>query len=242
MRERIEILTTLQSVDREIRNKSNAKTVLLDEIQKTEGEIQTKRAEIELFRGNWAEKDRLRQGKEKLLQEEGRKTTDKRMRMTRIKNIKELQALQREIDQMKQSNSQLEEELIKLMEETEMSFASLQEKEQELARLEQEWTEKRAEIHSQLTGIEGELAEAAATRRQVAAKLDENLIERYELIFSRRGGTAVVEVSEGICQGCHMNIPYQLLNEILKSDKLIFCPSCHRILYLPETASTEKQL
>jgi len=54
---------------------------------------------------------------------------------------------------------------------------------------------------------------------------------QYELIFARRGGKAVVAVSDGICKECHMNIPPQLWNEIIRNDKLNLCPNCHRILY-----------
>ncbi|MEK7229549.1 MAG: C4-type zinc ribbon domain-containing protein [Candidatus Binatota bacterium] len=242
MREQIEILASLQNVDREIREKSGVKVVLLAEIQKKEEEIQTKRADIALFRAEWSEKDKQRQEKEQLLQEESKKATEKRMRMNRIKNIKELQALQREIDQIKLGNSQLEEELIKLLEEAESYASALRAKEEELKQLEAAWREKQGEIEAQVAGIERAVAEASALRQAIATRLNRELIERYELIFSRRGGMAVVTVSDGICQGCYMNIPPQLWNEIIKSEKLILCPSCHRILYSKPTVPNDKQL
>lgn len=242
MREQIEILASLQNVDREIREKSSVKVVLLAEIQKKEEEIQTKRADIALLRAEWSEKDKQRQEKERLLQEESKKATEKRMRMNRIKNIKELQALQREIDQIKLGNSQLEEELIKLMEEAEAYAGTLRAKEEELKQLEAAWREKQGEIEAQVAGIERAVAEASALRQAIATRLNRELIERYELIFSRRGGMAVVTVSDGICQGCYMNIPPQLWNEIIKSEKLILCPSCHRILYSKPTVPNDKQL
>jgi hypothetical protein len=242
LREQIEILASLQNVDREIREKSGVKVVLLAEIQKKEEEIQTKRADIALFRAEWSEKDKQRQEKEQLLQEESKKATEKRMRMNRIKNIKELQALQREIDQIKLGNSQLEEELIKLLEEAESYASALRAKEEELKQLEAAWREKQGEIEAQVAGIERAVAEASALRQAIATRLNRELIERYELIFSRRGGMAVVTVSDGICQGCYMNIPPQLWNEIIKSEKLILCPSCHRILYSKPTVPNDKQL
>lgn len=242
MREQIEILASLQNVDREIREKSGVKVVLLAEIQKKEEEIQAKRADIALLRAEWSEKDKQRQEKEQLLQEESNKTTEKRMRMNRIKNIKELQALQREIDQIKLGNSQLEEELIKLLEEAEAYASALRAKEEELKQLEAAWREKQGEIEAQVAGIERAVAEASALRQAIATQLNRELIERYELIFSRRGGMAVVTVSDGICQGCYMNIPPQLWNEIIKSEKLILCPSCHRILYSKPTVPNDKQL
>jgi predicted nucleic acid-binding Zn-ribbon protein len=242
LREQIEILASLQNVDREIREKSGVKVVLLAEIQKKEEEIQAKRADIALLRAEWSEKDKQRQEKEQLLQEESKKATEKRMRMNRIKNIKELQALQREIDQIKLGNSQLEDELIKLLEEAESYASALGAKEEELKQLEAAWREKQGEIEAQVAGIERAVAEASALRQAIATQLNRELIERYELIFSRRGGMAVVTVSDGICQGCYMNIPPQLWNEIIKSEKLILCPSCHRILYSKPTVPNDKQL
>jgi len=242
LREQIEILASLQNVDREIKEKSGAKGALLTEIQRREEEIEAKNAETALLRAEWSGKDKLRQEKEQLLQEESKKAMEKRMRMSRIKNIKELQALQREIDQIKLGNAQLEEELIKLLEEAEACAISLKAKEEELKKLQDEWKEKRGELEAQVAGIEQAVAEASAVRQAIATRLNGELIERYELIFSRRGGMAVVTVSEGICQGCYMNIPPQLWNEIIRSEKLILCPSCHRILYCKPTVPSDKRL
>ena len=107
LREQIEILATLQNVDREIREKNGIKQELLGELQVKDKEILSKKQEIALLAAACAEKEKDRQGKERVLQDEGKKAMDKRMRMNRIKNIKELQALQREIDQIKQSNGDL---------------------------------------------------------------------------------------------------------------------------------------
>ncbi|NIO11650.1 MAG: hypothetical protein GTO40_27980 [Deltaproteobacteria bacterium] len=38
-----------------------------------------------------------------------------------------------------------------------------------------------------------------------------------------------------------MNIPPQLWNEIIRSEKINLCPSCHRILYYNPPVSDEKQ-
>jgi predicted nucleic acid-binding Zn-ribbon protein len=235
-------LTTLQEVDRDIRERNQTKDGLLTEIGKREADIRTRKLEIEQLRAAWAEKDQMRSQKEKTLQEEGRKIMEKRMRMSRIKNIKELQALQREIDQIKQANAQMEEDLVRIMEEVEAEGASLKEKVEELAEAETSWEEKHREIQSRADELAVSIAAAAALRGEIAARLDPTLLSRYELIFSRRGGTAVVAVSDGICQGCFMNIPPQLLNETIKSESLTMCPSCHRILFHKPAVPNEKQL
>jgi len=228
----IEILASLQTVDREIKEQTGLKQGLLSELQTKQKEIQAKKREIEVLTAAYAEKEKLRAEKDRVFQDEGRKATDKRMRMNRIKNIKELQALQREIEQMRESNGDLEEELIKIMQDIDVLKAQIQTKESEMAAMREEWRNKQQELETQITGIDRSVSEAASRRQSIASQVTGDLISRYELIFSRRGGMAVVEVAAGICQGCYMNIPPQLSNEISRSDKVHLCPSCQRILYI----------
>jgi len=227
----IEILASLQTVDREIKQHHGKKQGLLGELQAKEQEIQIKKRELVILSSALAETEKLRQEMDRVFQDEGKKATDRRMRMNRIKNSKELMALQREIDLIKQGNSEREEELIKLMEETDRANSEIKGKEEELAKLQAEWDREQEELRSQITGIDQAVSEAATRRQTIAAQIAGDLISRYELIFSRRGGTAVVEVTGGICQGCYMNVPPQLWNEIIRSEKVHLCPSCQRILH-----------
>jgi len=242
LHEQIRVLMLLQNMDGQIREKTIAREELLAEIETREKGIVENRADGGTLRAEWEKKDKLRRDKEKELQDEGRKAAEKRMKMAQIKNIKEMQALQREIDLIKQGNSQLEDELISVLEELEAEGNILKEKEEGLKAMEEEWRGKRQEAEAQLAELDQAVTEASKTRGETASQLNEDLIGRYELIFARRGGIAVVMASGGICQGCHMNIPPQLWNEIIRSDKLILCPSCHRIIYYQPPVSDDKQV
>jgi len=228
----IEILASLQTIDREIKEQTDIKRGLLCDLESKEKEIQAKKREIDGLTAALSEMEKLRADKDRVLQDEGKKAMDKRMRMNRIKNVKELQALQREIDVMRQANGELEEELIKIMQQMDGMRAQLQAKETEMAALNEEWQKQQQVLGTQINGIDRAVTEAGSRRHGIAAQITGDLISRYELIFSRRGGTAVVEVSGGICQGCYMNIPPQLSNEVIRSDKVHLCPSCQRILYV----------
>jgi predicted nucleic acid-binding Zn-ribbon protein len=232
LRAQIEILASLQTVDREIKEQTGLKQGLLSELQAKEREIQAKQKEVDELNAACAEKEKLRADKDRAFQDEGKKAMDKRMRMNRIKNSKELQALQREIDLMRQNNGELEEELIKIMQEIDAIKANIQSKQAEMAALHESWQKQQQELEGQINGIDQAVSEASSRRQSIAANLARDLVSRYELIFSRRGGTAVVEVAGGICQGCFMNIPPQLGNEIIRSDKIHLCPSCQRIVYV----------
>ena len=119
MHAQIEILASLQTVDREIKEQTGRKQRLLDELRVTEKQIQSKKGEIDALSAIYIEKEKARVEKDRIFQDEGKKAMDKRMRMNRIKNTKELQALQREIELMRQTNGDLEEDLIKIMQEIE---------------------------------------------------------------------------------------------------------------------------
>ena len=241
MREQIEILANLQNVDREIKEKNNIKQELLADLVVREKEIQSKKQEIAWLAAAYAEKEKERQEKERFLQDEGKKAMDKRMRMNRIKNSKELQALQREIDQIKQSNGDVEEDLIRVFEESDRIKAELKAKEEEADTMAKEWQQRHEEMQAKISSIDQFVSEAVTLRNTIASQIGGELISRYELIFARRGGSAVVEVTGGICQGCYMNIPPQLWNEIIKSEKVNLCPSCQRILYYRPSAQQEKE-
>jgi predicted nucleic acid-binding Zn-ribbon protein len=228
----IEILASLQMVDREIKEQNGRKQDLLGELQTKEKDIRAKKREMDVLGASLAEKEKLRADRDRFFQDEGKKAMEKRMRMNRIKNVKELQALQREIDLMRQANGDLEDELIRIMQEIDVVKAQIQTKEAEMAVMQEDWLKKQKELEQEIHGIDEAVSEAATRRQTIASQVTRDLISRYELIFSRRGGTAVVEVNAGICQGCFMNIPPQLWNEIIRNEKLHLCPSCQRILFV----------
>jgi uncharacterized protein len=232
----IEILASLQTVDREIREQTSRKQKLLEELRVTERQIVAKKGEIDALNAVYSEREKLRVEKDRVFQDEGKKAMDKRMRMNRIKNVKELQALQREIELMRQANGELEEELIKIMQEIDAIKAQMQTKKSEVAAMQEEWQRKQNELQVEINGIDAAVSEASNRRQSIASQVTGDLISRYELIFSRRSGTAVVEVTGGICQGCYMNLPPQLWNEIIRNEKVHLCPSCQRILFVKPAA------
>ena len=240
LRAQIDILAALQIVDREIREHAAVKHGLLGELHEKQRFIQERKQEIEALAAACAAKEKLRQEKERLLHDESQKATDKRMRMNRIKNVKELQALQREIDQIRQSNGEAEEELLNMMVEIDGLKGEIKAKQETLLAAQQDWQQKQEALQAQIAAIDQAVEKASVRRQSIAQAIDAVLMSRYQLIFSRRGGTAVVEVTGGICQGCYMNIPPQLWNEIIRSEKVNLCPSCQRILHYKVPEAQEK--
>jgi hypothetical protein len=65
----------------------------------------------------------------------------------------------------------------------------------------------------------------------VESQIDKTHLEKYEFLRNRLQGLALAEARQGACLVCHIHIPPQMYNDLQRRDRLITCPSCHRILY-----------
>ena len=88
---------------------------------------------------------------------------------------------------------------------------------QDLAALEKSLT-------SELAGLEND-------RNQLKSAVDESTLKRYERLLKLKGGNVVVGIQHGVCGGCHMRLPPQMVVTCQAEKELVACPNCGRILY-----------
>ncbi|MBI3783976.1 MAG: hypothetical protein HY270_11300 [Deltaproteobacteria bacterium] len=157
--------------------------------------------------------------------------TDRRMRLNRVRNEKELQALRREIEVGKETNQQREEEILGVLEALEELNAKASDAERAQSELAERASSEAENHRDRIRQLAAEIEAATDSRDRMTQGLDSNVLRKYEQIFARRGGIAVVEVRNGICLGCHMNLPPQFYNELQRAVDIRSCPNCHRILY-----------
>jgi hypothetical protein len=236
----IETLASLQEIDRRNRERQNEIADIEREAAALTAATQEKRRQVEASRLDSGQVGGRRRELETQLQAEEQKIKDRRMRLGRIRNDKELSAAQREIEVSKESNARLEEELIALLEQNEALDGNLREVEAELAALEEQLAQQSERMDGRIVKLRAEIDSEMAQRDQVASALGGSIRKKYEQIFAKRGGMAVVEVRDGHCRGCNMNVPPQLFIEIRKGLEVILCPSCHRILFFrPDPAQVD---
>jgi hypothetical protein len=227
----IEVLASLQLVDQSLRAKTLEVTEGERRVATLEEAVRTQTAATNAARGESAGLAARQRDLEGRLAAAEAKMKDRRMRITRIRNEKELGLAKREVDLLKEETGQLETELVGVMEEAEAASARLATAESELGRLVAERDTEAITLKQKLERLAVEIERERAARRAILEGVDGELRQKYEMIFSRRGGLAVVEVQGGTCQGCRMRIPPQLFNEIQRREKVILCPNCQRILY-----------
>ena len=228
----IGLLTSLQQLDQKISDRKREAEGAARQLRELEAAAGERAAEATRTRDVFNEARGRQLATERELAELEEKMKDRRMRLQRIRNENEMAATQREIETIKERITQLEEQELQVLEETEGLAAKVAQAEESLRQQQAALEAERAQLEAKEAELAKEVDRDAQVRKDLAATIDGGLIRRYEFILSRRGGTAVVPVRDGTCQGCHMHVPPQLYNQILKGEEVFACPSCNRLLFV----------
>jgi len=227
-------LVELQGLDKrifELDQKKRELPLLLERLQKA---FEEKKANYKSLESN-LQKTQLKQ-KEKEgdlnAKEEGIKKSQSQLGA--LKTNKEYQAKLAEIESLKADKSVIEEEILKLMDEVEAAKRALDEEKKVIAEKEKIYNEEKRAVEEQAKNIEASLQAEQGKRQIAAAGVDKKILQAYEHILHGRDGVALVRVSNNSCEGCHMRVPHQVINEIKMHNRLITCENCSRILYLEE--------
>ena len=231
MREEMVNLIKLQEVDLRILALDKAKEECPESLKKAEEALEAKKKEYQALEEELEELQLRRRKFEDELEQEYQRLRKSQTRLMEVKAQREYQALLKEIEEIKKANKQREEELLQMMERIETLNKEKEKLAKEIEELEKAVAEERAKYEAKRAELDRQRAEIWKERESLAAKIPANLLKRYEFVKSRRNGVAVVPVSNAVCDGCHMNIPPQLYNELMRDDRVYECPICQRIIF-----------
>ncbi len=241
MREHMEKLAVLQTLDIKIRGMQREKDQIPTRLAALEGDF---KKEEEKVLGQKAELDRLlkdRRHKEKELEEEVERVKKAEARVFEIKTNKEYQAVLKEIEGAKKLNRQREEEILGILERFEELQKVARQGEKELEAKRKEYQQQLSELQERAAQFEQKMAAEVKKWDERQRGIPSDLLSKYRMLLEKRQGIAVAPVSNGVCQACHMNLRPQLYIELQKQQTLILCPNCSRILFWENGAEKAKQ-
>ena len=155
------------------------------------------------------------------------------LRLEGVQNTQEFQAINKEIDQLKKLNGNLEEQAKKILGEIEVIQKEISELNTNLETLIAQRTEKEVAVNGQSSKAEGEISTLSSERIKFTPGVDPKTLAVYNRVRGARGGLGIVPAIGGRCKGCNMMVPPQLFNEVQKFTQVHSCPSCHRLLFVP---------
>lgn len=155
--------------------------------------------------------------------------SEQRLYSGTVKNPKELEDLQAELDSLSRRRSVLEDELLEVMimvEDAQEEDAAAQALLQETEAL---WKEDQANLQQEQSDLIARVNELTAQRNKHLQLISSASLQAYENAQRRAGTTAVVLLSNNRCRGCLVTVPANLVKAV-DEGKLVQCDSCSRIL------------
>ena len=231
MLDAIEKLLILQDRDRKIRRVKGELAHIEPERQMFQSRATEAQAELEAAKGRVKQLESDRKALE--LEVETKKQLIARYANQQLQTRKneEYRALSHEIDTCKGEIFKIEDKEIELMELAEAAHRQilLATKANEQARRLME--DQLSQLAAREQNLKKELAELTTNREELASAVDELARARYERMVRSKGENVVVGVQHGVCGGCHMRLPPQLLVQCQGQQELVTCSNCGRILY-----------
>ena len=148
-----------------------------------------------------------------------------------VKTNQEFQALNHEIDVALASKSALEDQIIALMDAADTLDTILNDALTVLAERTRDADAGKKDLRTDRAAQEDELIRLAAARVPAAAAVPAPIQAKYEQLLKGRKGVAVAPMVNGLCTACHVVLRPNAEQQVRKSDTIVTCDSCQRILY-----------
>ena len=156
-----------------------------------------------------------------------------------LKTNKEYQAHLFELELANKKRGDFEEKILLTMEKIDQLQNAAKELQEKKAVLENVFTQEKQGLDAQDKEHATELAQLQLRHREASVKVEKALLDRYNQVKASRKDHPLAAVRDGICLGCRLQIPPQLIAQVKRSEDLHLCPYCRRILYWEGEPITE---
>ncbi len=165
------------------------------------------------------------------LQEAGFRRETYEKQMDAIKTQKEYEALDKEIHDASDREQSIRKELLRIEKEIEIVKAENERLQGYIELNEEELNEEEKFIHKTEEEKKSRIVTLNHEEKSITPGMDSDVLFKFERIIRSKSGLGIVAIRRGVCTGCHIILPYQYVNEVRKTEKVMFCPYCSRVLF-----------
>lgn len=241
MNPQLQPLIQLQSLDLRGSAIKEQRRKIPDRLQSAEQPLRDARQLLEKASARAEAATKARREREGELEVQEAQIDKMKGRVSEIKKNVEYQAHLFEIQMADKKKGEIEEKILLLMEEVEQQQKAVQEAKSRVAEAEAAFGKQKTELEALEARLAAELGELEEKRKLVEASADKSLLDRYNKLKNTRKDLAVAPIRGGICSGCRLQIEPQLVAEVKRSEKLLSCSYCQRILYWEEEPSAASE-
>lgn len=171
---------------------------------------------------------------EKRLRDERDKLVGRRKALTTLNNYKLQQSAEKEIEHASRQISLQEESLLSVLEEVEKLESEIKKLDDSLVGRKASYESGVKEARETAANLEERAAKHISEREELVKQIDTKSLTLYDRVKDKFVMDPVVDIINGTCSGCFMQIGPQILLQINRGDNLQRCPGCGRILYISE--------
>lgn len=171
---------------------------------------------------------------ELIIQENSEKIKQIDKKMASVKSEQEIRALDAENGLAKEKIAYANEQISNIERELENFVSKEEEIQNRIEALKKEIEESKEDMQKRTEKVKAELKKVFDNKEKIAKKIDNKVLIFYEKIRKWAKDTSIVVVKKQACSGCYIRINDMVYSEILKSDDIITCPHCGRILYIAQ--------
>jgi predicted nucleic acid-binding Zn-ribbon protein len=148
-----------------------------------------------------------------------------------VKNPKELQDIQNEVEALKRFLDVLEERQLVAMLASDEAADKNREAQKILAKYQQEANGLETELALETAQIEKDIAQLSETYVTAENAISSEDLDLYRRLRKQRGGIAATRVKDQACGACGSTLTASLHQAARSPSQLTLCTSCGRILY-----------
>lgn len=156
--------------------------------------------------------------------------TDQNLYSGKVKNPKELQDMQHEIQFLKKRNQELEDILLETMIAVDTASAALKDSTAKLETIQAQFELANKSLIEERKRLKSEGSALLKTREQLVPSIDANVLKVYNNLRPRKNNIAVSVLVNQSCSVCHVQQDMNVIQAVRKGESLAYCSSCGRII------------
>jgi predicted nucleic acid-binding Zn-ribbon protein len=143
----------------------------------------------------------------------------------------EFQAMGNEIKRYETEIGKIEDDELELMDQADKLKAELSTEEKKAVGTSESIARQVKDLADKEQTLNARLLDLTKERDELASKVDEDILDRFQRLFTSKGDAAVVALEHDVCTGCHMKVTYATAMHVKNGREIVSCEQCGRILY-----------